>query len=125
MRYRRIGLSAFVTFLATILSVDLGLPVFSRYCSHNSQVLAQSLEVRKAENRQGEGNALGNLGIVSNSLWASDDSTAYLMAEFYKNIQHNPDKAQALRQAMLTTMKKREYSNPKQWAAFTLIGEAE
>lgn len=60
------------------------------------------------------------------SLWAvSDDSTAYLMAEFYKNIQHNPDKAQALRQAMLTTMKKREYSNPKQWAAFTLIGEAE
>lgn len=60
------------------------------------------------------------------SLWAvSDDSTAYLMAEFYKNIQHNPDKAQALRQAMLTTMKKGEYANPKQWAAFTLIGEAE
>jgi CHAT domain-containing protein/Flp pilus assembly protein TadD len=60
------------------------------------------------------------------SLWAvSDDSTAYLMTEFYKNIQHNSNKAQALRQAMLSTMKKGEYSNPRQWAAFTLIGEAE
>ncbi|HEY9892716.1 MAG TPA: CHAT domain-containing tetratricopeptide repeat protein [Candidatus Sericytochromatia bacterium] len=60
------------------------------------------------------------------SLWAvSDDSTAVLMTEFYKNIQHNPDKAQALRQAMLTTMRQIEYSNPLQWAAFTLIGEAQ
>jgi CHAT domain-containing protein len=60
------------------------------------------------------------------SLWAvSDDSTAFLMNEFYKNIQHSPDKAQALRSAMLTTMKQTQYSNPLQWAAFTLIGEAE
>ena len=60
------------------------------------------------------------------SLWAvSDDSTAFLMTEFYKNLQKNPDKAQALRQSMLTTMKQKEYSNPRQWAAFTLIGEAE
>jgi len=60
------------------------------------------------------------------SLWAvSDDSTAFLMTEFYKNIQHSPDKAQALRSAMLTTMKQTQYSNPLQWAAFTLIGEAE
>jgi tetratricopeptide (TPR) repeat protein len=49
MRYQRIGLTAFVTFLATILSVDLGLPVLNRYFSHNSQVLAQSSEARKAE----------------------------------------------------------------------------
>ncbi|MEO8890032.1 MAG: CHAT domain-containing tetratricopeptide repeat protein [Coleofasciculaceae cyanobacterium] len=60
------------------------------------------------------------------SLWAvSDNSTAYLMTEFYKNIQNNPDKAQALRQAMLSTMKQKGYTNPRQWAAFTLIGEAE
>jgi CHAT domain-containing protein len=59
------------------------------------------------------------------SLWAvSDDFTAYLMTEFYKNIQQNPDKAQALRQAMLSTMKQKGYTNPRQWAAFTLIGEA-
>jgi CHAT domain-containing protein/tetratricopeptide (TPR) repeat protein len=57
------------------------------------------------------------------SLWSvSDDSTAFLMAEFYKNLQQNLDKASALRQAMLET--KKRYSNPAQWAAFTLIGEA-
>lgn len=58
------------------------------------------------------------------SLWAvNDDSTAFLMNEFYRNLQQNPDKAAALRQAMLTTLK--QYPNPKQWAAFTLIGEAQ
>jgi CHAT domain-containing protein/Flp pilus assembly protein TadD len=58
------------------------------------------------------------------SLWAvNDNSTAFLMTEFYRNLQQTPDKAVALRQAMLTT--KEKYPNPKQWAAFTLIGEAE
>ncbi|WP_363318924.1 CHAT domain-containing protein [Microcoleus sp. CAWBG51] len=42
---------------------------------------------------------------------------------FYQNLQSNPDKAQALRQAMLTTMK--THPQPRNWAAFTLIGEAE
>ncbi|BDA71623.1 TPR repeat-containing protein [Calothrix sp. PCC 7716] len=58
------------------------------------------------------------------SLWSVPDApTSLLMTEFYKNLQKNPDKAQALRQAMLTTMKKNP--NPVDWAAFTLIGEAE
>ena len=58
------------------------------------------------------------------SLWAVDDkSTSDLMTTFYKNLQQYPDKAQALRQAMLTTMK--EYPSPRHWAAFTLIGEAQ
>lgn len=58
------------------------------------------------------------------SLWSvPDNSTAMLMTEFYRHLQHNPDKAAALRQAMLTTRQK--YSNPIDWAAFTLIGEAE
>jgi CHAT domain-containing protein len=52
-----------------------------------------------------------------------DASTAFLMTEFYKNLQQKPDKAQALRQAMLTT--KATYPDPLDWAAFTLIGEAE
>ena len=57
------------------------------------------------------------------SLWAVPDSpTAALMAAFYKNWQTQPNKAQALRQAMLTTMK--TYPDPKDWAAFMLIGEA-
>ena len=49
--------------------------------------------------------------------------TSLLMTEFYRNLQQNPDKAQALRQAMLATMK--QTPNPYNWAAFTLIGEAD
>jgi CHAT domain-containing protein len=58
------------------------------------------------------------------SLWAVPDApTSELMKAFYQNLQNNPDKAQALRQAMLTTMK--THPGPRNWAAFTLIGEAE
>jgi CHAT domain-containing protein len=45
------------------------------------------------------------------------------MSAFYQQMQQQPDKAQALRQAMLSTMA--EYPDPIDWAAFTLIGEAE
>jgi CHAT domain-containing protein len=44
------------------------------------------------------------------------------MTEFYRNVQRQPNKAQALRQAMLTTMK--QHPAPFDWAAFMLIGEA-
>lgn len=59
------------------------------------------------------------------SLWkVPDESTAFLMTEFYRNWKDRKlDKAQALRQAMLTTREK--YPQPLDWAAFTLIGEAE
>ncbi|WP_190505345.1 CHAT domain-containing protein [Leptolyngbya sp. FACHB-321] len=58
------------------------------------------------------------------SLWAVPDApTAELMQTFYLNLQKQPDKAQALRQAMLTTMT--SHPQPRDWAAFTLIGEAE
>lgn len=58
------------------------------------------------------------------SLWAVDDGfTAFLMTEFYQNLQQKLDRATALRKAMLAT--KQKYDNPLQWAAFTLIGEAE
>jgi len=57
------------------------------------------------------------------SLWSVPDApTAALMTDFYTNLQHTPDKAQALRQAMLNTMK--DHPEPRDWAAFTLIGEA-
>jgi CHAT domain-containing protein/lipopolysaccharide biosynthesis regulator YciM len=57
------------------------------------------------------------------SLWkVPDEATALLMTEFYKNLKQSPDKAQALRQAMLST--KQSYPDPLNWAAFTLIGEA-
>jgi CHAT domain-containing protein len=58
------------------------------------------------------------------SLWSVPDApTADLMSEFYRQWQQNPDKAKALRQAMLITMQ--SHPNPRDWAAFTLIGEAE
>lgn len=58
------------------------------------------------------------------SLWAvPDDSTMFLMTEFYQNLQQQPNKANALRQAMLTTLQR--YPSPRDWAAFTLIGKAE
>nr|WP_277882613.1 CHAT domain-containing protein [Microcoleus sp. FACHB-68] len=58
------------------------------------------------------------------SLWAVPDApTANLMSQFYRNLQQDPNKAQALRQAMLTT--KQQHPNPRDWAAFTVIGEAE
>jgi CHAT domain-containing protein len=59
------------------------------------------------------------------SLWQVPDTpTAALMTEFYRNLRDQRlDKAQSLRQAMLTTLKK--HPNPRDWAAFTLIGEAD
>jgi CHAT domain-containing protein/tetratricopeptide (TPR) repeat protein len=55
------------------------------------------------------------------SLWAVDDeATADLMVAFYDHWQQSGDKAQALRQAMLTTME--QYPDPRLWSAFTLIG---
>jgi CHAT domain-containing protein len=58
------------------------------------------------------------------SLWrVPDESTAFLMPEFYRQLEKNRDKARALRQAMLETKKK--YPNPSDWAAFIFIGEAE
>ncbi len=58
------------------------------------------------------------------SLWQVPDApTAELMTAFYRHLPQNPDKAQALRQAMLSTMQ--QHPDPKNWAAFTLIGESE
>jgi CHAT domain-containing protein len=66
--------------------------------------------------------AAGTKSVVV-SLWSVDDaSTKVLMTEFYRQMQKNPDKGAALRQAMLVTMK--QYPNPEHWSAFTLIGES-
>ncbi|WP_373529057.1 CHAT domain-containing protein [Nostoc sp.] len=64
----------------------------------------------------------GTLSVVV-SLWSVPDiQTAKLMKFFYQSLEKNYDKAAALRQAMLKTMK--EDSLPLNWAAFTLIGES-
>lgn len=57
------------------------------------------------------------------SLWlVPDTTTAELMTEFHQLLLSNKDKAESLRKAMVTTMK--QHPNPKDWAAFTLIGES-
>jgi CHAT domain-containing protein len=61
---------------------------------------------------------------VIGSLWCvPDEPTAFLMTEFYRHLQLTGNPARALRSAMLKTM--RENPNPKNWAAFTLIGTAQ
>ena len=56
------------------------------------------------------------------SLWAIPDApTADLMVEFYRQWQGTGNKAQALRQAMLTTIE--THPEPRNWAAFTLMGQ--
>lgn len=58
---------------------------------------------------------------IIGSLWCVlDEPTAFLMTEFYRQLQLTGNPARALRSAMLKTM--RENPNPKNWAAFTLIG---
>jgi CHAT domain-containing protein len=57
------------------------------------------------------------------SLWfIPDGPSADLMIEFYHQMQQVSDKAIALRHAMLKTMK--DYPDPRDWAAFLLIGQA-
>jgi CHAT domain-containing protein len=58
------------------------------------------------------------------SLWSVyDDTTSTLMIEFYKHLGKTSDKAQALRQAMLTMIKNK--NNPVDWSGFLLVGEAD
>ena len=58
------------------------------------------------------------------SLWQVPDApTSALMIAFYQNLMQKMDKAQALRQAMLTTLK--VYPNPQDWAGFMLVGRSD
>ncbi len=58
------------------------------------------------------------------SLWLVPDAeTSTLMINFHKNLQAGQNKAQALRQAMLTTMK--THPDPVNWAGFILVGESD
>ena len=59
------------------------------------------------------------------SLWkVPDGETATLMKEFYTNIDEGEsDKAKAMREAMLTMIEDGD-PDPRNWAAFTVIGKA-
>ncbi|MGH2543253.1 MAG: CHAT domain-containing protein, partial [Ardenticatenaceae bacterium] len=56
------------------------------------------------------------------SLWlAQDETTANLMAEWYRRLQQTSDRASALRAAQLAI--KEHYPHPYYWAPFVLVGQ--
>jgi CHAT domain-containing protein len=65
----------------------------------------------------------GTPSLLVSLRYVPDAPTAELMTEFYRQLQLTSDKALALRNAMLATMK--QHPDPRDWAGFTLIGEAE
>ncbi len=64
--------------------------------------------------------AAGAAGLVV-TLWKiPDDATEFLMVEFYQHLANGLDKAEALRQAMLST--RAQFPHPRNWSAFVLTG---
>lgn len=60
------------------------------------------------------------------SQWSvSDDATMELMVAFYKNYLQHVNKAIALQKAMQTVRSQSEYSHPRYWAAFVVVGAEE
>lgn len=58
------------------------------------------------------------------SQWkVADESTAELMATFYRHLGAGENKAEALRQAQLHLLRSRKYSHPFFWSPFILIGD--
>ncbi len=57
------------------------------------------------------------------SLWLVDaESTSMLVEEFYKGLNNNLTKAEALRQAQLSLLSNPQYQHPYYWAGFILVG---
>ena len=59
------------------------------------------------------------------SLWkVSDEGTAHLMELFYKNlIEEGQGRSEALRNAQLSMLHSKEYSDPFYWSAFIFSGD--
>ncbi len=58
------------------------------------------------------------------SLWAvSDAGTKDLMVEYYKNLQNDQGRAEALRQVQIKFLKSANYQHPYFWASFIQSGE--
>ena len=57
------------------------------------------------------------------SLWAvSDEATVTLMTNFYRELTKDVSKAEALRQAQISTLKEDAFDHPFFWSAFILVG---
>jgi CHAT domain-containing protein len=63
---------------------------------------------------------------VTVSLWdVNDEATSVLMANFYKEMfgEKNLSPANGLRQAQISMLESKEWSNPYFWSTFILQGE--
>ena len=57
------------------------------------------------------------------SLWQiGDESTAYFIDQFYRQLMDGKTTAEALRQAQLNMLKSNRYQLPMQWAPYVLVG---
>jgi len=94
-------------------------------------LVLSACETAAGDNRS----ALGLAGVAVRSgarstvatLWRVDDqATATLISEFYNQLvkanQTGISKAEALRRAQLTILKKPEYQSPYYWGAYVLLG---
>jgi CHAT domain-containing protein len=82
-------------------------------------------QVRRYEGMYGLARAFLYVGArsVGASLWrVSDASTARLMGAFYREYARGAGKAEALRQAQVGLLRRKEYSDPYFWSGFILIG---
>jgi CHAT domain-containing protein len=58
------------------------------------------------------------------SLWkVEDESTAELMKRFYRYLKAGKTKDEALRLAQIDLIRSPNYSQPRDWAAFELMGD--
>lgn len=57
------------------------------------------------------------------SLWQiGDDSTAYFINQFYRELMTGKTTAKALREAQLKLLKSKQYNRPMYWAPYVLVG---
>ena len=100
---------------------------------NNEMVVLSACETAIGEYAKGEGVLSLSRGFfyagaksVISTLWSiNDQSSAFIMKEFYKELKKGKRKDEALRQAKLTYLAQAdpEYQHPYYWAAFVAMGD--
>ena len=65
----------------------------------------------------------GAQSVLASHCKVSDKATSQLMQEFIRRWRSGEPRARAWREAELSLLHSKEYSNPYFWAAFTLTGQ--
>ncbi len=98
---------------------------------HADLVVLSACETAKGKIHRGEGLigltwaffVAGCASTVVSQWKVMDESTAELMANFYRHLRAGANKAEAVRQAQLSLLHSRKYSSPFFWAPFILLGD--